>query len=192
MRNVLLGHGTRCGPNYNLPMMAEPRAAIAWDALQQAEKYAGQTPQWSASAGGTIFWPRPALNPKLIGLTGAHLYAKATALAAKGRIEERAAPLSELEKLASADNPGHDRVEEALAIAVLTVRARIALAESKPDGAIGMLREAAAREDRLAYSEPADWFFPVRHLLGALPMQTGLAADAEMVYRDDLSRHQNK
>src|SRR5271169_784673 len=30
------------GPNYNLPMMAEPRAAVAWDALQQAEKYAGQ------------------------------------------------------------------------------------------------------------------------------------------------------
>ena len=30
------------GPNYNLPMMAEPRAAVAWDALQQAAKYAGQ------------------------------------------------------------------------------------------------------------------------------------------------------
>ncbi len=30
------------GPNYNLPIMAEPRAAVAWDALQQAEKYAGQ------------------------------------------------------------------------------------------------------------------------------------------------------
>ena len=30
------------GPNYNLPMMAEPRAAVAWDTLQQAEKYAGQ------------------------------------------------------------------------------------------------------------------------------------------------------
>ena len=30
------------GPNYNLPIMAEPRAAVAWNALQQAEKYAGQ------------------------------------------------------------------------------------------------------------------------------------------------------
>ena len=29
------------GPNYNLAMMAEPRAAVARDALQQAEKYAG-------------------------------------------------------------------------------------------------------------------------------------------------------
>jgi tetratricopeptide (TPR) repeat protein len=133
----------------------------------------------------------PAPNPKLIGLTGAHLYANATALAAKGRMGEAEAPLTELEKLASGDNPGHDRVKEALAVAVLTVRARIALAESKPDAAIGTLREAAAKEDRLAYSEPANWFFPVRHLLGAVLMQTGRAADAETVYRDDLSRHPN-
>src|SRR5215471_6949452 len=31
------------GPNYNLPMMAVPRAAVAWDALQQAQAHAGQT-----------------------------------------------------------------------------------------------------------------------------------------------------
>ncbi len=28
------------GPNYNLPMMAEPRAKVAWEALQQAEQHA--------------------------------------------------------------------------------------------------------------------------------------------------------
>jgi tetratricopeptide (TPR) repeat protein len=28
------------GPNYNLPMMAEPRGRVAWGALQQAEQYA--------------------------------------------------------------------------------------------------------------------------------------------------------
>ena len=28
------------GPNYNLPMMAEPRAKVAWEALQQAQRYA--------------------------------------------------------------------------------------------------------------------------------------------------------
>jgi tetratricopeptide (TPR) repeat protein len=133
----------------------------------------------------------PAPNAKLIGLTGAYLYAKATALAAKGGIEEAKAPLAELEKLAAAEDTGHDRVKAALAVAVLTVQARIALAESNPDKAIGMLREAAAKEDRLAYSEPADWFFPVRHILGAVLIQAGRAADAEAVYRDDLSRHPN-
>src|SRR5712692_1011349 len=28
------------GPNYNLPMMAQPRAVVAWEALQQAEQHA--------------------------------------------------------------------------------------------------------------------------------------------------------
>lgn len=28
------------GPNYNLPMMAEPRAVVAWEALQQAQRHA--------------------------------------------------------------------------------------------------------------------------------------------------------
>jgi hypothetical protein len=31
------------GPNYNLPMMAEPRAAVAWEALQQAQRHAAAT-----------------------------------------------------------------------------------------------------------------------------------------------------
>jgi tetratricopeptide (TPR) repeat protein len=131
----------------------------------------------------------PAPNPKLVGLTGAYLYAKATALAARGRIEEAKVPLAELDKRASAVDAGHDRVEAALAVAVLTVQARMALAENKPDEAIGMLREAAEKEDRLAYSEPADWFFPVRHILGSVLIQAGRAADAEAVYRDDLTRH---
>jgi tetratricopeptide (TPR) repeat protein len=133
----------------------------------------------------------PAPNPKLVGLTGAYLYAKATALAAKGRIEEAKVPLGELEKLASAEDAGHDRVKAALAIAVLTVQARMALAENKPEEAIGTLREATEKEDRLAYSEPADWFFPVRHILGAVLIEAGRAGDAEVVYRDDLTRHPN-
>jgi predicted Zn-dependent protease len=47
------------------------------------------------------------------------------------------------------------------------------------------------KEDQLAYDEPADWFFPTRHLLGAVLIQADRAADAETVYRDDLSRHPN-
>ena len=30
------------GPNYNLPMMATPRAKVAWEALGQAEKYSSR------------------------------------------------------------------------------------------------------------------------------------------------------
>jgi tetratricopeptide (TPR) repeat protein len=134
----------------------------------------------------------PVPNPKLVGLTGAYLYAKAIALAAKGRIDEARAPLAELEKLVVVDhNAGLNQLKDVLAVAVLTVKARIALAEGRDDEATGILREAAAREDRLAYDEPADWFLPVRHMLGAVLIRAGRGGDAEAVYRDDLSRHPN-
>ena len=42
MRHLLLGVSLTVGPNYNLPMMAEPRAKVAWEALQQAQAHAGQ------------------------------------------------------------------------------------------------------------------------------------------------------
>jgi len=134
----------------------------------------------------------PAPNPKLIGLTVAHLYAKATALAVKRRIDEARAPLAELEKLAVVNhNAGLNQLKDVLAVAVLTVKARIALAEGRDDEATGILREAVAKEDQLAYDEPADWFFPARHILGAVLIRAGRGADAEGVYRDDLSRHPN-
>jgi hypothetical protein len=53
------------------------------------------------------------------------------------------------------------------------------------------LREAVKKKDRLAYDEPADWFFPTRHLLGAVLIKVGKGTDAEAVYRGDLSRHPN-
>jgi myo-inositol catabolism protein IolC len=93
-------------------------------------------------------------------LTGAYLYAKAAALAAKGRLDEARAVLADLEKqmadAAHDDGAGLNRVKDVLAVAVLAAKARIALAENKPGEAIGLLRDAVGREDRLAYSEPAD------------------------------------
>lgn len=57
----------------------------------------------------------PAPNPKLIGLSGAYLYAKATALAANRRVEDAKASLSELEKLAaSIAADADDRTQDVL------------------------------------------------------------------------------
>lgn len=51
------------------------------------------------------------------------------------------------------------------------------------------LREAARLEDKLEYSEPPDWFMPVRHALGATLMRSGRYREAEAIYREDLARH---
>jgi tetratricopeptide (TPR) repeat protein len=127
----------------------------------------------------------PAPNAKLKGLTGGYLHARAIAQAATGRVADARQSLAELQKVATAaPNPAAD----VLSIAVLVARARIASAEQNSDEAIALLTQAVAKEDGLPYDEPSDWFFPVRHLLGAALLQAGKARDAEAVYREDLRR----
>jgi tetratricopeptide (TPR) repeat protein len=134
----------------------------------------------------------PAPNPKLAGLTIGWLQARATALAAKGRIAEAKALLPELDRAIAAVPAGATQGQNAARplyeIGALKAKARIAVAEGRRDDAIALLREAAAKEDGLAYNEPSDEFFPVRHLLGAALLDSGRAAEAEAVYREDLRR----
>ena len=136
---------------------------------------------------------KPAPNPQLQGLTGGYLYGKGFAHAAKGQIEEAKATLAELNQLIAtlpADAAsGFNTTKDVLGVAELLVRARIAAAEGRSDEAIAKLREAVTREDNLAYDEPQDWFFPVRHLLGAQLLSAKRAAEAEAVYREDLIRN---
>jgi tetratricopeptide (TPR) repeat protein len=135
----------------------------------------------------------PAPDPKLVGLTGAHLYATTVALAAKGQIDSAKAQLAALERHAggvSADDAaGLNTLPNVLAVAVLTAQARIARAEGRTGDAITLLRQAVVKEDRLAYNEPADWFTPNRHELGTLLLEARRPKEAEAVFRQDLKRN---
>jgi tetratricopeptide (TPR) repeat protein len=55
--------------------------------------------------------------------------------------------------------------------------------------AFELMRDAARRDDALRYDEPWGWMQPVRHALGALLLEQGQVAEAEKVYRADLTRH---
>ncbi|HEX8622711.1 MAG TPA: hypothetical protein VF718_12145 [Allosphingosinicella sp.] len=135
----------------------------------------------------------PAPNPKLAGLSIAWLQARATALAAKGRVAEARALLPELDRAIAAvpaeATQGQNLARPLYEIGALKAKARIAIAEGKVETAIEWLRQAVTKEDRLAYNEPSDEFFPVRHLLGAALLQRGWPAAAEAVYREDLVRN---
>ena len=132
-------------------------------------------------------------DARLGALAAGYRYARVVALAAKGRVDEAKAELADLERRAAAmgadDAAGLNNAAEVLAVAVLVAKARIAQAEKQDGTAITLLTEAAAKEDRLAYDEPADWFFPVRHQLGATLLQAGRPLEAEAVYQEDLRRH---
>jgi tetratricopeptide (TPR) repeat protein len=126
-------------------------------------------------------------------LAGGYLYATSVALAAKNRPAEARERLAQLDTLIaglSADVPaGQNTLRDVLAVARRVAAARISSAEGRGEDALRDLREAVLLEDGLAYDEPAGWFFPVRHLLGAELLRVGKANDAARTYRDDLARH---
>jgi tetratricopeptide (TPR) repeat protein len=132
----------------------------------------------------------PAPDHRLPGLTAGYLYARAVALAATARIAESRSALDDLQKLAAmvpADAAaGQNALKSVLAIAIPIVAARIADGERRSKDVLTLLRQAVAAEDRIAYDEPKDWFFPARHLLGAALLKQGAPSEAEKVYREDL------
>lgn len=79
-------------------------------------------------------------------------------------------------------NTTYDLVQ--IAHRILT--AEIAAKQNKSDIAIRLLKEAVDIEDKLNYNEPPDWFFSVRHHLGAALIQAGKYAEAEATYQKDL------
>ena len=135
--------------------------------------------------------PRP--SPALKALTGGYLFARVAALAAKNRPAEARQTLDELDKvqasLTADATAGLNSARDVLTLAANIARSRVEAAENDREGAIKTLTEAVGQEDQLNYDEPADWFFPVRHLLGAELLKAGRGAQAEAVYREDLRRN---
>ena len=134
--------------------------------------------------------PRP--DPQYQVHTALWLHGHGMALAAKGRFEEARQELSELRRLKDAVKPelraGNNAATDVIEVAARVLEARIAEKQGKPE-ARAMWAAAVAKADTLAYSEPNDWFYPVRHYLGAALLTARKYADAEAVFREDLARN---
>jgi tetratricopeptide (TPR) repeat protein len=128
-------------------------------------------------------------DPRARGMTAGYLFGRGVALAARGHSDAARDTLAQLRTLAVSAADPDQFLHQMLAIAVLVLEARIDATEGKSDAAVELLRQAVTREDALTYAEPADWFFPVRHLLGAQLLIGNHPADAERVYREDLKRN---
>lgn len=136
--------------------------------------------------------PRPdAKYPVFLGLW---LHAHGLALAATGELEEARAELAELQKLARSVPPeltaGNNSARDVLGVAARVLEASIAERQGRPE-ALARWDAAVRAADKLAYSEPADWFYPVRHFQGQALLDAKQWKDAEAVYREDLRRNPN-
>jgi hypothetical protein len=123
-------------------------------------------------------------------------FARGMALASKGKIAEAEAEhksVSEAEANTPEDAvfamPVNNKAKDVLKIARDVLGAKIALAKKDNKGGIALLQNAVAVQDTLKYSEPEDWFFPVRESLGAALLMNGDNVSAEKVFREDLDQH---
>jgi len=74
-----------------------------------------------------------------------------------------------------------------ITIAEQVLAAEIAAGSKRYDEAIARLQRAVLLQDGLMYNEPPDWYFPIRHYLGAVLLQAGFPREAEAVYWQDLA-----
>lgn len=119
-------------------------------------------------------------------------YGRGVAFAAKGNVEEaRNSQLNFHAAVARVPEDaffGNNKAVDLLAIAEQMLEGEILYREGNSNEAIKALEKAVAREDKLRYAEPPDWFVPARHALGAVLLHAKHADAAEKVYREDLRR----
>lgn len=130
--------------------------------------------------------------PKELPITTAMWrFARATALAAKGRIAdaEREQMLfrQAMEAVPEETVGAINRARDILKVGDHTLAGEIAFQKGDIDTAVHELKRGVAAERELLYMEPPEWIQPVRHSLGAVLVTAQRWDEAEKVYRADLA-----
>lgn len=136
--------------------------------------------------------PRPDIESQF--MTGIWHYGRSLAYVHTGRLAEAR---QELEPLTAARKAmgevehyvGFGTAGILLTIAEEIVRGELAYAGGDTIRGLARLERAVRLEDGLRYNEPPDWYFPVRHLLGAMLLDAGRPNEAEVVYAADLRKN---
>jgi tetratricopeptide (TPR) repeat protein len=84
---------------------------------------------------------------------------------------------------------GFATAQQLLTIAEEIVQGEATYAAGNTIEGLAHLERAVRIEDSLRYNEPPDWYFPVRHYLGAMLLDAGRPSEAEVVYAADLRKN---
>jgi tetratricopeptide (TPR) repeat protein len=119
-------------------------------------------------------------------------YARGLAFVAKGQLGQAEGERRQLEDIASAMPAeriiGLNSAAVLLRIASQVLSGQMAAKNGQPNQAIAHLQEVVQLQDTLRYSEPPDWYYPVRESLGRVLLRAGRAGEAERMFREELSR----
>jgi tetratricopeptide (TPR) repeat protein len=136
----------------------------------------------------------PALDKNLVYPNGVWHYGRGIAFVRTGKMEEAKKELEALKAIAA--NPVLKEVTlfdinstfDLMQIAREHLAGEVAAASGDYATAIKHMKEAVRMEDNLTYDEPPPWNNPSRHYFGAILLNAKRPAEAEKVYRDELSK----
>ena len=136
--------------------------------------------------------PQP---PEKLGFwRGISHYARGLAYVYTGKQNRARIEGGELKKvLADPSTPkemvGFANAERLLTLALAILEGELAAKNGDFPAVLAHLEGAVELQDKLTYTEPPDWYFAVRHSLGAVLLEAGKPEQAEAVYRQDLKRY---
>jgi tetratricopeptide (TPR) repeat protein len=123
-------------------------------------------------------------------------YARGVAYAWRGEQAAARAEVEAMRRLAQSGDysglvDGGVPAPDAIRLAQHVVLGRIAQSAGEWPRARAEFEQAVALQDRLSYSEPPYWYYPVRQSLGAVLLAAGRPAEAETAFRQSLLRAPN-
>jgi len=137
----------------------------------------------------------PAPDAKLPYVRAMWHYARGVAYAADGNVPAARQEMAAIARLKTRDfstlTAGGVPARELLELARTLVQARIALTENRLRTARAAFERALAIQDRLPYTEPPFWYYPVGQSLGAVLLRMGRLDAAEEAFRATLVRAPN-
>ncbi len=136
--------------------------------------------------------PRP--TERAPYLTGIWHYARALAYMHRDNADRARSEWKALDAIANGIEavPGDERrgdYPKLLTIASEIVQGEMSAKNGHPVEGRPHLERALRLQDSLPYTEPPVWYFPVRHVLGAMLIEAGYPDEAEVVYWTDLRQY---
>jgi tetratricopeptide (TPR) repeat protein len=135
----------------------------------------------------------PAPDPKLKMLTAVWHFGRGVAMAKKGNAagadQEKAAYNTAKRTIPADAMWGLNKASAIFAVADAVLDARIWLAKKDLEQSIAAWKRGVSAQDKLAYDEPDDWYYPVRESLEAALLYAHRLDETERIFRQDMEHN---